>query len=202
MSQVEATRQAQGVDLPTARKQRRAEHRQDQRERRGHGPGDSGRRGNLVQRLAQAYVDEADPITETLLFTWTAFGATFGAARLVTHGIRGGWLPFVRNVTVGAKHLHHYNWGIVLLAAVGLVALRGSDETIRHPYTGVAYGVGSALIADEAALLLELEDVYWTKQGHTSVDVAVGIIAALGTYVAAAPFWDNAVREVRRSLRS
>src|SRR5659263_608764 len=68
----------------------------------------------------------------------------------------------------------------------------------RHPLTAAAYGTGGALIADELALLIDLEDVYWAKEGRTSVDAAVGAIAVGGAYLAAAPFWHGAAREIAR----
>jgi hypothetical protein len=45
-------------------------------------------------------------------------------------------------------------------------------------------------------LLLDLEDVYWAKDGRTSVDTAVGLIGIGGIYLAAAPFWHDAVGEL------
>jgi hypothetical protein len=42
--------------------------------------------------------------------------------------------------------------------------------------------MGIALVLDETALLLELEDVYWTEEGVLSVQAAfsaVGLLAAL-----------------------
>ncbi|MGH3320186.1 MAG: hypothetical protein ACRDN9_08400 [Streptosporangiaceae bacterium] len=164
-------------------------------------PDRTDRQGNIVERVAQVYLDHADPLEETLVVTWTSFGATFGGVRLVTHSIRNRWLPFLHNVSAGGKHLHHYNFGIAALTAVGMVAVRGTETAVRHPVVGIAYGAGAALIADEAALLLNLEDVYWAKEGRTSVDVAVGILAALGLYAVAAPFWQEAAREARRGLR-
>jgi len=163
-------------------------------------PGEK-RTGNIIERVAQVYLDHADPLEETLMLTWASFGTTFGTARFITHAIRGRWFPFLRNVQVGGRHLHHYNFGIAILAGLGLVAVRGTEVAVRHPAAGAAYGIGAALIADEAALLLNLEDVYWSKKGHTSIDVAVGIIAALGLYATAAPFWDDVLRELRRSIR-
>jgi hypothetical protein len=41
-------------------------------------------------------------------------------------------------------------------------------------------------------LLLDLEDVYWSHQGRKSVDAAIGIIAAGGTFFAGLPFWRHA----------
>ena len=39
--------------------------------------------------------------------------------------------------------------------------------------TSIAYGVGAALTLDEFALWLNLEDVYWSKQGRESIDAVV-----------------------------
>jgi len=57
------------------------------------------------------------------------------------------------------------------------------------------------LIADEAALLIDLQDVYWAKQGRTSVDLAVGVIAVGGLAITGSSFWPAAVREIRGRRR-
>jgi hypothetical protein len=49
------------------------------------------------------------PTKRSLVVTWVSFGTTFGTARLITHGIRGGWLPW-GNISTGGEHLHHYNF--------------------------------------------------------------------------------------------
>ena len=61
----------------------------------------------------------------------------------------------------------------------------------------VSYGAGLALIVDEFALLLDLKDVYWAKQGRISVDLGVGGSALVGTYFAALPL----LRALRRQSR-
>ena len=77
----------------------------------------------------------------------------------------------------------------------------GQADYHRHPVTATAYGSGGvALIVEQFALLLDLQDVYWGADGRTSVDVAVGTIATGGLYLAAAPFWHSAVREVARTF--
>jgi hypothetical protein len=63
--------------------------------------------------------------------------------------------------------------GIGLLTGVGAVAVRGDDRARRHPLVGLAYGAGLALIVDEFALLLDLKDVYWARQGRISVDLGI-----------------------------
>jgi hypothetical protein len=64
-----------------------------------------------------------------------------------------------------------------------------------------AYGTGSALIVDEAALLVDLQDVYWANDGRKSVDAAVGLIALGGVLLAAVPFWKAVARELGRTVR-
>ncbi len=55
--------------------------------------------------------------------------------------------------------------GISLLTGIGAVAIRGQEHHRRHLGTAAAYGTATALIADEAALLIDLQDVYWAQAG-------------------------------------
>ncbi|MDF3289679.1 hypothetical protein [Streptomyces silvisoli] len=136
------------------------------------------------------------PTKRPLVITWASFGATFGTVRLITHGIRGGWLPW-GNLSAAGEHLHHYNLGIAALTGVGMVAVRGDEKAVGHPAVAAAYGAGCALIADEFALLLDLQDVYWAKQGRVSVDVSLGVMSVLGAYLTAVPFWHQIARVTR-----
>jgi hypothetical protein len=130
---------------------------------------------------------DLDPCQRSVLVSWLAFTGTFAAVRGVTSSIRAGRGPF-SNLSVGGEHLHHYMWGIGLLAGVGAVAIRGDERARRHPVVAVCYGSGLALVVDEFALLLDLRDVYWARQGRISVDLGIGGIAAVGSYFAARPF--------------
>jgi hypothetical protein len=67
------------------------------------------------------------------------------------------------------------------------VAVHGDEQYRNHPVVATSYGSGLALIVDEFALLLDLKDVYWAKQGRLSVDVGIGGIAVAGSYFAALP---------------
>ncbi len=133
-----------------------------------------------------AYREGLGPRERAVLWSWTGFTVTFAAVRAITYAIRRGDGPF-RNVSVGGAHLHHYLWGIGMLAGVGAVAVRGTDKARRHPLVGLAYGTGTALIVDEFALLLDLRDVYWAREGRISVDLGVGLVAAGGTTFSAIP---------------
>jgi hypothetical protein len=127
-----------------------------------------------------------DATQRSALLSWLAFTATFAAVRGVTYSIRAGKGPF-RNLSVGKEHLHHYMWGIGMIAGVGAFAVRGSERQRRHPAVAISYGSGLALIVDEFALLLDLKDVYWAKQGRISVDLGIGGSALAGSYFAALP---------------
>jgi hypothetical protein len=148
----------------------------------GYGAGVS----HFLPRLSRVLREDLDQCERSTLASWLAFTTTFGAVRGITYSIRAGRGPF-RNLSVGGEHLHHYMWGIGLLAGVGAVAVRGSEKQRRHPAVAISYGTGLALIVDEFALLLDLKDVYWAKQGRVSVDLGVGGIAAVGSCFAALP---------------
>ena len=146
--------------------------------------------------LRRAFREELGPGQRSALISWLAFTGTFAGLRAVTYSIRDGKGPF-RNISVGGEHLHHYMWGIGLLSGVGAIAVRGDEEHRRHPGVAVTYGSGLALIVDEFALLLDLKDVYWAKQGRISIDLGIGGIALAGSYFAALPV----LRRLRRELR-
>lgn len=136
--------------------------------------------------VKQAFHEELHPGQQSALISWLAFTGTFGAVRALTYSIKDQKGPF-RNVSVGGVHLHHYMWGILSIAAVGGVALRGEERLRRHPVIATTYGTGLALIVDEFALLLDLRDVYWAKEGRISVDLAVSLIAVTGSILAGLP---------------
>ena len=146
--------------------------------------------------MRRAFEEELTPGQKSALISWLAFTGTFAGLRALTYSIRAGKGPF-RNLSVGGEHLHHYMWGIGLLSGVGAVAVRGEEHHRRHPAVAVSYGSGMALIVDEFALLIDLRDVYWARQGRISVDVGVGGIAAAGSYFAALPV----LRRLRRDRK-
>ena len=145
------------------------------------------------ETVRRAYHEELGFGQRAALLSWLAFTGTFAGLRALTYSIRAGKGPF-RNISVGGEHLHHYMWGIGLLSGVGAVAVRGEEVHRRHPAVALSYGIGLALIVDEFALLLDLKDVYWAKQGRISIDIGVGSIATAGSYFAALPV----LRRLRR----
>ncbi len=150
----------------------------------------------LARDVRTVFHEDLDPAERSALLSWLAFSATFGAVRAITYSIKDGKGPF-RNLSVGGEHLHHYMWGIAMLTGVGGVAVHGEDKQRRHPVVSLAYGTGLALIVDEFALLLDLKDVYWAKQGRISVDLGIGGSSLAGTYFAALPLF----RALRRRVK-
>ncbi len=108
-----------------------------------------------------------------------SFTTMFGAARLTTHGIRrrGRVGPF-RNLIVGDSHVHHFVPGILIAFLSGGAGLIARDERL-DPYLAVPFGAGVALTFDESALLLKLDDVYWTEEGIVSVQIVLTTVAMM-----------------------
>jgi len=120
----------------------------------------------------------AAPRNETVLFNLLAgFLGSFAVVRVSTLGIRDEWWPF-RNVRVGGRHIHHFVPGILVAFASGTTALLTDDERLEERLA-VTAGVGMGLTFDEAALLLDLRDVYWTREGLLSIQLSLGATAIL-----------------------
>jgi hypothetical protein len=86
--------------------------------------------------------------------------------------------PF-HDIYIRGRHIHHLVWGILLLLMVGYgwLAEVGTGAEGTSPWAGrlmsLLYGAGAALTLDEFALWLNLEDVYWARQGRASLDAVV-----------------------------
>jgi hypothetical protein len=117
---------------------------------------------------------------ENALFNMLAsFTVAFGITRAITWTIRehGGFGP-IKDVVVGERHIHHFLPGGILALVAGGVAIGTKGEHLDK-YLAFPFGVGVALVLDETALLLELDDVYWTEEGVLSVQIAFAAIAML-----------------------
>ena len=110
----------------------------------------------------------------------TAFVLTFVGVRTITWTLRSREKvgPF-RNVIVGRRHIHHYVPGIILAFTSGAVAILTRDEDLE-PKLALPFGAGMALTLDESALLLELEDVYWNREGLLGVQITCAVAALIG----------------------
>ncbi|HEX5929800.1 MAG TPA: hypothetical protein VFY48_10445 [Solirubrobacterales bacterium] len=118
------------------------------------------------------------PRSETVLFNLLGgFLGAFALVRLSTWGIRDSWGPF-HNVSIRGRHIHHFVPGILLAFSSGTAALLTDDDTLEQRLA-IPMGAGIGLTFDEAALLLDLRDVYWTREGLLSVQLSFGATAIL-----------------------
>ncbi|HEU4803507.1 MAG TPA: hypothetical protein VFS73_10045 [Solirubrobacterales bacterium] len=115
---------------------------------------------------------------ETAIFNM--FAGFVGASlfvRVSTLGIREGW--WGGNVRLGGRHIHHFVPGILIAFGSGAAALISESEGVETTLA-VPFGVGVGLTFDEAALLLDLRDVYWSREGILSVQVTLAVASFLG----------------------
>ncbi|MFI0483930.1 hypothetical protein [Actinomadura sp. 9N215] len=99
------------------------------------------------------------------------------SVRMIRRQVR--WWP--GNVSPGGQHIHHVVFGLVFMCVGGVGGLAVEDGT--SALAGVAaavFGVGTALVLDEFALVLHLKDVYWSEQGRLSVEVVFITVALCG----------------------
>jgi hypothetical protein len=134
---------------------------------------------------------------ESVLFNLlSGFVGAFALVRLSTALIRGGWWPYQR-VRVAGRHIHHFVPGILLAFGSGGAALvTGSERAERA--LAIPFGAGIGLTFDEAALLLDFRDVYWSREGLVSVQVSLGTTALLGTMILTLRMLRRGERRVER----
>lgn len=109
----------------------------------------------------------------TPLMILISFLITFIASRLLVYMMFADRVPemylFVKGV-----HIHHLNYGILILAFVGAYCLL--KKSYSKPNMAVVYGIGLGLTFDEFGMWLMLEDNYWIRQSY---DAIIAISAAL-----------------------
>jgi hypothetical protein len=130
-------------------------------------------------QVARAGYRQASTRENALFNMLASFAGTFLAARSATYALRGRrrFGP-LRNVRVGRRHIHHFVPGIVLAFVAGAAAILTREEQLEAKLA-VPFGVGMGLTLDESALLLELDDVYWRREGLLSVQITLAVMALL-----------------------
>ncbi|MDH6110743.1 lysyl-tRNA synthetase class 2 [Kitasatospora sp. MAP12-15] len=118
---------------------------------------------------------------EPLFLLLVGLIASFLFIRFSVRMIRRGTKWWPGNVTPGGLHIHHVVFGqtLMLIAGVGSFTVRGNGGDLWN-ILGLAFGIGCGLVLDEFALVLHLEDVYWSDQGRKSVDAVILAVAIIG----------------------
>jgi hypothetical protein len=137
-----------------------------------------------------------------LMLCFLSFVVTFVVTRTITRLIRDGRGPFKNNVTSGGIHIHHAVPGIVLLIAGAFVSVSPNDTMPVRCAAAIAIGIGVSLVLDEFALILHLQDVYWSGEGQLSVEAVSLAAACLGlALVGFTPFGIDDLGDVERVVR-
>ena len=98
---------------------------------------------------------------------------TFLAVRANTRLIRAQVSWWFHDITPGGTHIHHMVFGVIIMVTTGLFTFGFTPTGLPLQILAFAFGAGVALTLDEFALILHLEDVYWSEQGRISVDAIV-----------------------------
>jgi hypothetical protein len=131
--------------------------------------------------VARAGYHEVSELENAMLNLFGSFVTTLLLTRWITRLLRGRKKlgPF-RNVYLGRRHIHHFVPGIAIAFVTGAAAVVTKDESLK-PKLAVPLGIGMGMTIDESALLLELDDVYWTPEGVVGLQIALAATAMLGT---------------------
>lgn len=134
-----------------------------------------------------------------LMWCLVAFLLTFLVTRTIVRYIRHSedhretdakpkwWQP--RNISVSGDtahlHIHHVVIGVVLVMVSGvtMVTLAVDGGVPEFTVAATFFGIGAALVLDEFALILHLQDVYWSEDGRTSVDAVFAAVAVAGLLI-------------------
>lgn len=126
---------------------------------------------------------EADRRTRHLArIVLTVFLLTFVASRMLVLLIMSRRMPDLF-LHLGGTHVHHLNYGILLLSAVGgyLLFVRPAGRALEA--AAVAYAAGLGMTFDEFGMWLHLGGGYWQRASYD----AIVVIAALIGLIAFAP---------------
>ncbi|MFF8956942.1 hypothetical protein [Streptomyces sp. NPDC014894] len=118
------------------------------------------------------YENITEPGKLPTLLALASFVLTFVITRTITRLIRAGRGPF-RNIAAGGTHIHHVVPGVVLTVVGGFGAVGSGRHGPAAAVCAILFGIGVGLVLDEFALIVHIDDVYWTEQGRQSVEVVV-----------------------------
>ncbi|HEY7421394.1 MAG TPA: hypothetical protein VH541_05230 [Gaiellaceae bacterium] len=128
----------------------------------------------------EAHVYEAG--REPAFLILLAFILTLAGTRLYTRMARSrGW----GSAHVGGVHVHHLVPGVVLSLVAGGLAVGLAPRELWVALLAIVFGAGAALVLDEFAMLLHLDDVYWTTEGRLSIDACLAAVAFIGLAILA-----------------
>jgi hypothetical protein len=125
--------------------------------------------------VSDFWVNLEDNHEQAVFLVLVGLLGSFAFIRMSTRIIRSeaiSWWP--GNIeSEGGVHVHHLVFGIVTMMIAGTLGFVADG---RQPWTEICalfFGIGIGLTIDEFALWVHLEDVYWEREGRSSIDATV-----------------------------
>jgi hypothetical protein len=125
--------------------------------------------------LAESANTASDQLARRALF---GFILTFIASRTVVLLIMAQRMPNLYFFLRGT-HVHHLNYGIFLLAAVGAWLLFGTPAGAALRSAALVYGIAMALTFDEFGMWLHLGGSYWQRASVDAIIVVAAVLALI-----------------------
>jgi hypothetical protein len=110
------------------------------------------------------------------------FVGSFAFIRMSTRIQRSpriAWWPGSVSTESGV-HLHHLVFGIVTMMVAGTLGFAALGHSPWAEICAGFFGIGAGLTIDEFALWVYLDDVYWAKEGRSSIDATVIAASLIG----------------------
>ena len=107
-----------------------------------------------------------------------SFVITFLIARLMVLLIMTHRIPSLY-LHVGGTHVHHLNYGIFILSALGGYLLLAPPRGRALTSAAVAYGIGLALTFDEFGMWIHLGGPYWQRASFDAVVIVAGLLGLI-----------------------
>ena len=130
-------------------------------------------------RLKQELSAKTNYLARIVLIT---FLLTFMLARVIVFLIMSRTIPDVY-LYIKGTHIHHLNYGIFLLAAIGAYLIFRRPDGKKLSVTAGIYGAAMALTFDEFGMWIHLGGGYWQRASWD----AITVITATFTLIAFAP---------------
>jgi CRP-like cAMP-binding protein len=133
----------------------------------------------------------------------SGFVLALGTARLVVgmilkYGLEKQLFALVPGNDPNPMHIHHFNYGMILISVSGLAALLPSARRAVR-VLAFTFGVGAGLVFDEFGLIYNLNPEYAQRSSLWAAAVAVTLLLQLVYFRG---FWGALVRRKLAQLRS
>jgi len=117
-----------------------------------------------------------------LFLVFVGFIGSFGFIRLSARLMRSPRVPWWPGSVVSESgvHLHHLVWGIAAMMGSGVISFALLNTGWWYEVCAFVFGIGMGLTIDEFALWIHLDDVYWSREGRSSIDASLIAAAFMG----------------------